>query len=98
MLSWSYPETPRGNITGYMIFHNVTGDGEVNITLPFMNDMSDQTHIFVGLKPFTYYEFIVAAFAVDEIIHFGNPSEPEVERTDEDCKILRTCFCLEWLS
>ena len=93
-LLWGYPDTPRGNITGYIIYHNVTSNGELNLTLAFMNDMRDQTYVFSGLMPFTNYEFRVAAFAVTEIVtHFGMPSEPVVARTAEDCKIFRLCVC-----
>ena len=86
-VSWGYPEIPRGNITGYMIFTNTTENGQVNITLETLNDMSDQTHVFSGLRPFTYYEFEVAAFAeTPEQTHFGRPSEPIVIQTAEDSK------------
>ena len=88
-LSWGYPEIPRGNITGYTIYHNITFDGELNVTLPFMDDMRNQSLVFSDSMPFTYYEFRVAAFAVTETItHFGRPSDPVVERTDEDRKML----------
>ena len=91
-LSWGYPDIPRGNITGYIIYNDVTSDGELNLTLLSMNDMRNQSSVFSGLMPFTNYEFRVAAFAVTEIVtHFGMPSEPEVARTDEDCKIFRLC-------
>jgi hypothetical protein len=85
-LSWGYREIPRGNITGYIIYHNVTSEGQLNTTLPIMNDMRNQTYTFVDLMPFTYYEFSVAAFAETAIqIHYGIPSDPPVvARTDED--------------
>ena len=91
-VSWSYPEIPRGNITGYHIFHNITQDGQTtitqtNISLTTVNDMSDQTYVFGGLDPFTYYKFQVAAFAVTpEQTHFGHLSGPVVEQTSEDSK------------
>ena len=89
-VSWGYPEIPRGNITGYIIYHNVTSEGQLNVTLSFMNDMKNQTYGFMHLIPFTYYEFSVAAFAETAIqIHYGIPSDPPVvARTDEDSKIL----------
>ena len=94
-LSWGYPEIPRGNITGYIIYHNISFEGgnQVNLTLPFMNDMSNQSLVFGQLSPFTYYEFRVGAFTVTlEQIHFGTPSEPPVvERTDEDRKTAFLC-------
>ena len=93
-LSWGYPDIPRGNITGYIVYHDVTSGGELNLTLPFMNDMRNQTYVFSGLMVFTNYEFRVAAFAVTEIVtHFGMPSEPVVARTFEDRKIIRLCVC-----
>ena len=96
-LSWGYPDIPRGNITGYIIYNDETSGGELNLTLPFMNDMRNQTYVFSGLMPFTNYEFRVAGFAVTEIVtHFGMPSEPVVARTDEDRKIFRFCVCVEF--
>ena len=86
-LSWGYPDTPRGNITGYTIFHNITSMGQFNLTLSPINDRSDQTYVIPGLLPFTYYEFRVGAFAeTEEEIHYGLPSDPVVTRTDEDSK------------
>ena len=91
-LSWGYPDRPRCNITGYIIYYNnMTSDEELEliVTLPFMDDMRNQSFIFSDLMPFTYYEFSVAAFAVTETLtHFGIPSDPVVTRTDEDCKML----------
>ena len=92
-LSWGYPDIPQGNITGYIIYNNLTSGGELNLTYPVMNDMEEQTYVFSGLMPFTNYQFRVTAFAVtDTIIHFGIPSEPKTERTDEDRKTLRLCM------
>ena len=86
-VSWSYPEIPRSNITGYNIFDNITQDGQTTIDLTTVNDMSDQTYVFGGLDPFTYYQFQVAAFAVTpEQTHFGDLSDPVVEQTAEDSK------------
>lgn len=88
-LSWGYPEIPRGNITGYTIFHNITTDSQFNLTLSRVNDISNQTHVIGGLLPFTYYGFRVAAFAVTEgETHFGLPSDPVVELTDEDSELV----------
>ena len=71
----------------------MTSEGQLNTTLPIMNDMRNQTYTFVDLMPFTYYEFSVAAFAETAIqIHYGIPSDPPVvARTDEDSKILSSC-------
>ena len=92
-LSWGYPDTPRGNITGYTIFHNTsTNDvtttmSQFNLTLSPINDRSNQTHVIAGLTPFTYYQFRVGAFAeTEEETHYGLPSDPVVARTDEDSK------------
>ena len=86
-VSWGYPEVPRGNIMGYNIFTNATGNGQLNITLQTVNDMGNQTHVFVGLLPFTYYQFRVEAFAVTpEMTHFGETSEIIIRHTDEDRK------------
>ena len=92
-LSWGYLEIPQCNITGYIIYHNVTSEGQLNTTLPIMNGIRNQTYTFVDLMPFTYYEFSVAAFAETVIqIHYGIPSDPPVvARTDEDSKILSSC-------
>lgn len=94
VLRWGYPTIPRGNITGYMISHNTTmgaegGGGFVqfNITLAVLNDMRNQSYVFEGLMPFTYYGFQVAAFSESEQVHFGTPNEePVVVLTDEDRK------------
>ena len=97
VLRWGYPTIPRGNITGYMISHNTTTGAEssggfvqFNITLEVLNDMGNQSYMFDGLMPFTYYAFQVAAFSVSEQVHFGTPNEePVVARTDEDRKCLQ---------
>ena len=89
-LLWGYPEIIWGNITGYIIYHNVTGERWLNTTLSVMNDMGNQTLLFVDLVPHTYYRFSVAAFSVTETqIHYGILSHYIVARTEEDCKILR---------
>ena len=92
-LSWGYPDIPRGNITGYTIFHNISTNeitsnmSQFNLTLSPINDRSNQTHVIAGLSPFTYYEFRVGAFAeTEEETHYGLPSDPVVARTDEDSK------------
>ena len=86
-VSWGYPEVPRGNITGYTIFTNATENGQLNVTLERVNDVSDQMHVFGGLEPFTYYTFRVAAFAVTpEQTHIGQPSEPIMRETEQDSK------------
>ena len=85
-LSWGYPDTPRGNITGYIIRHNTTNNEFTEFNLTTNNDMQNQTFLFTGLLPFTYYEFLVSAFTVaEEITHFGLPEE-DIIQTDEDRK------------
>ena len=91
-LTWGYPEIPQGNITGYTIYHNVTSEGWLNVTLSVFNNMENQTYTFVGLIPLTYYEFRVAAFAETETqIYYGIPSDPAIAQTDSDgvCKTVR---------
>ena len=89
-VSWSFPDTPNGNITGYTIFTNAREGGRVNITLSSPNDMSDQMYVFDGLMPFTNYQFRVAAFAeTPEETHFGFPTSEITVRTNEDRK---TCL------
>ena len=89
-LRWGYPTIPRGNISGYIIFHNITlaSDGDLNqfnITLMVKGDSSNQSYVFAGLAPFTDYQFQVSAFTVSDRVHIGRPNEkPVVERTDED--------------
>ena len=98
-VSWGYPEIPRGNITGYTVFTDAVVNGQMNVTLERVNDMSGQMQVFGGLDQFTNYTFQVAAFAVTpEQIHFGQPSEPIMRQTDEDGKAtfavcLTVCYC-----
>ena len=82
-LSCGYPEIPRGSIDGYIIYHNNRIFSV--IILPFMDDIRNQSRIFSGLIPFTYYEFTVAAFSATFV---GIRSVPVVARTDEYCKML----------
>ena len=75
-LTWGYPETPRGNISGYTILHNATQDGNIttfNFTLSVINDQNDQSLLFGELRPFTCYQFQVGAysFSDDFQVHFG---------------------------
>lgn len=75
-LTWGYPDMPRGNISGYTIFHNATRDGNFttfNFTLSVINDQNNQRFLFGGLRPFTCYKFQVAAysFSDDFQLHFG---------------------------
>ena len=89
-LSWGYPTTPRGNISGYIIRHNATTNGSfemINITLSVLNDQSDQFYLFEGLRPDTSYSFQVAAYSFSndfEQLHMGLYNDPPaVNRTNE---------------
>ena len=93
-LSWGYPGTPRGNITGYIIFTNAVTAGQLNITLSVMNDMQNQIYVFGGLLPFTDYHFSVGAFAVtEELTHYGELSDMIKLQTDEYCKFFQSQMC-----
>lgn len=77
-LTWGYPDMPRGNISGYTIFHNAnaTRDGNFttfNFTLSVVNDQNNQSFVFGGLRPFMCYQFQVAAysFSDDFQLHLG---------------------------
>ena len=91
LLMWSYPETLLPDINGSIIYHNVTSEGQTNVDLSVMNNMRNQTHVFQGLMPFTYYEFSASSFSLFEMVETtcSKPSLPAVARTDEDCKMLR---------
>ena len=99
-LSWGYPERTlrfiqvlNTTVTGYIIYHNVTSKGQLNVNLSLVNKTGSQSHIFQGLMPFTYYGFSVSVHGeghLDETFNFiicSRPSEIVVARTDEDCKL-----------
>ena len=94
-LSWGYPSIPRGNISGYIIRHNATTNGSLemtNVTLSELNDQSDQFYLFGGLSPFTSYSFQVAAYSFSngfEQLHMGLYNDlAAVNRTDEAGKCM----------
>ena len=93
VLSWGYPDGRLADINGSIIYHNVTGEGQLNVDLSLINNTTNQTHVFLDLMPFTYYEFSVASVSVSEIAETicSIPSDPAVTRTDEDCKLLKVC-------
>ena len=93
VLSWGYPDERLADISGSIIYHNVTGEGQFNVGLSLINNTTNQTHVFLDLMPFTYYEFSVASIFVTEGVETicSIPSDPAVSRTDEDCKLLRVC-------
>ena len=81
-LSWGYPETPNGNIQGYIIEYAASDvdfnamKTRRNLTLNILNDMATQTFTIGGLDPFTSYAFQVAAYSFSDpgdpfTIHFG---------------------------
>ena len=68
-LSWGFPETPNGNIQGYIIEYAASDvdfnamKTRRNVTLNISNDMANQTFTISGLDPFTSYAFQVAAYS-----------------------------------
>ena len=93
LLTWSYPETLLPDINGSIVYHNVTSEGQTNVDLSVINNMRNQSYVFLHLMPFTYYEFSVSSFSVFEKVETicSKPSRPAVARTDNDCKMLRIC-------
>ena len=95
MVAWGDPEYRSVSVNtlwfavpGYILYHNVTSEGQLNVDLPVMNTGS-HTHVFQGLVPFTYYGFSVSFYAYAlKVLHYcGAPSEIVVARTDEDGKL-----------
>ena len=96
-LSWNYPESPNGEIRGYLIY-----DGEFpaneqfsyNITLDIIDDASNQTFVVPNLRPFTLYSFRVSAFSFGDqnerpsFVHYGIATEEVIVRTAEDGKMM----------
>lgn len=62
MLYWEYPETPRGNIRGYVITSNATNE-PINVTLEEVDDMTSQVTAIGNLQAYTTYSFEIAAFS-----------------------------------
>ena len=96
-LSWEYPESPNGEIQGYSILsaeHPEDLQVIMNITLPMVDDNSDQTAVADDLTPFTQYSFRVRAFSFGDpmdrpnFTHIGIASDEITVRTHEDGKIL----------
>ena len=93
-ISWSYPESPNGEIQGYNILYAEFPDDMeilINITLDMIDDTSDQSYVILDLLPFTQYSFRVRAFSLDDenyFTHIGIASDEIIIRTDEDGKIL----------
>ena len=75
---------------GYIIYHNVTSEGQQNVDPSVINNPDSRTHVFQGLMPFTYYKFSFSEYAIFENnnIYCTKSSDSVVARTDEDCKIL----------
>ena len=75
------------NATGYIIYHNVTSEGQLN--------EGGHTHVFQGLTPFTFYGFSVSAYlhiVLAESTFCAKSSDSVVARTEEDCKISHSEF------
>ena len=76
-VEWSYPAFPRGLIVGYLIevtTETMTVVDTRNVTLPTLNDSSDQMALVTGLSPFTLYIFRVRAYSYETVpffIHLG---------------------------
>ena len=93
-ISWSYPESPNGEIQGYtMLYAEFPDDMEIliNITLDMIGDTSDQSYVILDLLPFTQYRFRVRAFSLDDendFTHIGIASDEFIVRTNEDGKTL----------
>ena len=101
-ISWSYPDSPNGEIQGYTILYaEFPDDIEVliNITLDTIDDTSDQSYVIFDLLPFTQYSFRVRAFSFDDdnetlsSSHIGIASDEMIVRTDEDGKTLYFNYC-----
>ena len=100
-LSWEYPESPNGEIRGYSILsaeHPDIVQVIMNVTLPIVDDNSDQTAVVYDLTPFTRYSFRVRAFSFGDpmdrpnFIHIGISSGEVTVRTHEDGKMLSYWF------
>ena len=95
-ISWSYPDSPNGEIQGYTILYAEYPDDMeilIDITLDMIDDTSDQSYVIFELLPFTQYSFRVRAFSIDDenetlnFTHIGIASDEIIMRTDEDGKI-----------
>ena len=101
-LSWNNSEYGSGDdidsmsnsTVGLIIYHNVTGEEQLNVDLSVINNTAGQLHVFQGLMPFTYYEFSVSGYLIEEgFTYCTKSSDSVVARTDEDCKILHIKIC-----
>jgi hypothetical protein len=84
-VTWGYPTDPRGEIAGYLIrYSSSSASATLNLTLPSLNNQSEQTQVIGGLVPFTNYSITVRAYSFgDDIIHTGMESAVVVVRTLE---------------
>ena len=89
-VTWSYPDTPRGDIEGYIIRYDLTSGMlgadamELNLTLSPSNDQSPQMETIGGLIPFTQYSITVRAYSFGEgVVHNGDESAVVTVRTLE---------------
>ena len=92
-LLWKYPESPNGEIRGYLILYAEFPNNEevlFNITVDIFDDASDQTFVVSNLTPFTIYSFRIRAFSFGDqngFVHVGIATEEIIGRTAEDGKI-----------
>ena len=89
-VTWSYPDTPRGDIEGYIIRYDLTsgmlgaGAMELNLTLSPRNNQSPQMETIGGLMPFTQYSITIRAYSFGEgVVHNGELSAVVMVRTLE---------------
>ena len=89
-VTWSYPDTPRGDIEGYIIRYDLSsgmlgaGAMELNLTLSSRDDQSPQMETIGGLMPFTQYSITVRAYSFGEgVVHNGDESAVVTVRTLE---------------
>ncbi len=96
-VSFSYPQTPRGEIFGYLIDYGVSGTDLTgsnatvfNHTLDVLDSMENQSIIVTNLAPYTFYVFRVSAYSFSNDpsrTHFGEFSpNSNAMQTLEDCK------------
>ena len=102
MLTWGYPSTPRGNITGYIVTLDTAmlptmNAATFNLTLDLAGDSQPQSLLVDELLPFTEYYFTVRAYSFGAdpfFIHLGEESM-QMETTREAgnvCSLAQSIF------
>jgi len=78
-ITWGYPDSPRGEIGGYLIMVTIDETMEVtktiNVTLPVLNNNESQQINIPGLRPYTLYSYSIRAFSYDYenfVLHEGD--------------------------